>query len=177
MILFEMYLFTEIFGVYGPIKGQTLAHSYGLFQIHAIRVKSILTRNQIDTFTERNLFGTCASTVFKPLSPVPGEYFRLRLECRKTLFCNDAWLFDWVVLVYSDETRWFCFNKEKIWLSTDRKFPVVRKYLRIRNFPVVRKKIYGSVSEAGELGHSAMDHMLLMCSWCSLFDSLKSIRT
>ena len=26
------------------------------------------------------------------------------------------------------------------------------KYLRIRNFPVVLKKIYGSVSEAGELG-------------------------
>ena len=129
MIQFEMYIFTEIFGVQGPIKGQKLAHSYGLFQIHAIRVKSILTRNQIDTFTQRNLFGTCASTVFKPLSPVPGEYFRLRLECRKTLFCNDAWLFDWVVLVYSDETRWFCFNKEKIWLSTDRKFPVVRMYV------------------------------------------------
>ena len=34
-----------------------------------------------------------------------------------------------------------------------RKFPVVRKYLRICNFLVVRKKIYGSVSEAGELGH------------------------
>ena len=104
---------------WGPIKGQKLAHSYGLFQIHAIRVKSILTRNQIDTFTERNLFGTCASTVFKPVSPVPGEYFRLTLECRKTLFCTNAWLFDWVVLVYSDETRLFCFNKEKIWLSSN----------------------------------------------------------
>ena len=35
------------------------------------------------------------------------------------------------------------------------KFPVVRKYLWIRNFPVVHKKIYVSVSEAGELGHSS----------------------
>ena len=35
-----------------------------------------------------------------------------------------------------------------------RKFPVVRKYLRIRNFPLVHKVIYGSVSEAGELGIS-----------------------
>ena len=34
------------------------------------------------------------------------------------------------------------------------KFPVIRKYLRIHNFPVVRKKIYGSVSEAGEFGLS-----------------------
>ena len=33
-------------------------------------------------------------------------------------------------------------------------FPVVRKYLRICNFPVVRKKIYGSVSEAGEFGRN-----------------------
>ena len=32
-------------------------------------------------------------------------------------------------------------------------FPVVRKYLQIRNFSVVRKVIHGSVSEAGELGH------------------------
>ena len=37
-------------------------------------------------------------------------------------------------------------------------FPVVRKYLRIRNFPVVRKKIYGSVSEAGELGQILQEH-------------------
>ena len=28
----------------------------------------------------------------------------------------------------------------------------IRKYLQILNFPVVRKVIYGSVSEAGELG-------------------------
>ena len=41
-----------------------------------------------------------------------------------------------------------------------RKFPVVRKYLRIRNFPVVRKVIYGSVSEAGELGPSLDTHTL-----------------
>ena len=32
------------------------------------------------------------------------------------------------------------------------KFPVIRKYLRIRNFPVVRKVIYEFVSVAGELG-------------------------
>ena len=63
------------------------------------------------------------------MSPVPGDYFKLTLECRKTPLCFDAWFFDWVVLVYSDETRWFCFNKEKIWLSTDRKFPVVRMYV------------------------------------------------
>ena len=42
-----------------------------------------------------------------------------------------------------------------------RKFPVVRKYLRIRNFPVVRKKSYGSVSEAGEFGLSAQSSKYL----------------
>ena len=45
------------------------------------------------------------------------------------------------------------FNKlshGKLWICM---FPVVRKYLRIRNFPVVRKVIHRSVSEAGELGH------------------------
>ena len=119
MILFEMYLFTEIFGVYGPIKGQTLAHSYGLFQIHAIRVKSILTRNQIDTFGA-NFLGNCESKMFKPMSP--GDYFKLTLECRKVGIrnCWNEWLFDWVVLVYSDESRWTCFNKEKIWLGRNR---------------------------------------------------------
>ena len=35
-------------------------------------------------------------------------------------------------------------------------FPVVRKYLQICNFPVVRKVIHESVSEAGELGHNLM---------------------
>ena len=37
----------------------------------------------------------------------------------------------------------------------------VSKYLRIRNFPVVCKIIYGSVSEAGEFGHrveAEVDH-------------------
>ena len=116
MIQFEMYIFTEIFGVQGPIKGQKLAHSYGLFQIHAIRVKSILTRNQFDTFGA-NFLGNCASKEFNPVSP--GDYFKLTLECRKTPLCFDAWFFDWVVLVYSDETRWFCSNKEKIWLSNN----------------------------------------------------------
>ena len=34
--------------------------------------------------------------------------------------------------------------------------PVIHKYLRIRNFPVIRKFTYGSVSEAGEFGHNIM---------------------
>ena len=43
-----------------------------------------------------------------------------------------------------------------------RKFPVIRKYLRIRNFPVVHKVIYGSVSEAGELGLSVIQRDFLI---------------
>ena len=57
--------------------------------------------------------GACKSEVFKIVSPT--DYLTLTLHNEN----YDAWLMDWALLVYSDDTQWKCENKHKIWLSME----------------------------------------------------------